>query len=99
MMKNKKVYEFVGKVSNKFQSKVYNKKSLWYGNIYYRLWLELEKNEFKEILAFKESLKKEIWIDIQKSYYSDKKYIFYAEPKISNYQVISYKLIDWKEIM
>jgi hypothetical protein len=47
----------------------------------------------KEILVFPGS---KVWPDIQGANYHGKKYLLYCSPKVSNYQIVSYQLIDWK---
>jgi len=102
-----KTHEWIGKITNREKAKVYNKKSSYYGNIYYRLTLELEKetdikewnlngfNKPLEILVFQDS---PVFRDIQEANYIDKRYWFICSPLISNYRIVSYQLVNWKEL-
>ena len=93
---NNKLYEFIGKIKGKHRKKVYSKKSDYCGNVYYRLQVELENNpKCKEILVFPEN---KIWQSIEETNYHGKKYLFFCSPKVSNYQIVSYQLVDWKEV-
>lgn len=95
-MENKKIYEFKGRVINKHSQRVYKKKSDYYNQIFYRLQVELENNpKLKEILVFQDS---KVLPEIKGSEYIDKRYLFYCSPKVVNYQIVSYKLVDWKEL-
>lgn len=95
-MENNKLYEFIGKISDKEVKKVYRKGSKYEGNIYYRLQVELEKEKLdKNILVFPES---KVWQDIKEANYHGKRYLFFCSPKVSNYQIVAYQLVDWKEL-
>lgn len=91
-----KQHELIGKILDKGKGKVYNKKSAYYGNTYLRLAVKLEnKKEVREILVFQDS---KVWQEIQRVDYLGKRYIFYCSALISNYQIVSYQLVDWKEL-
>lgn len=93
---NNKLYEFKGKVIGKHSQRVYNKRSDYYNQLFYRLQVELEnKPELKEILVFQGS---KVWKEIKGSEYVDKRHLFYCSPKIANYQIVSYQLVDWQEL-
>jgi len=95
-MENNKLYEFIGKIKGKESKKVYRKGSKYEGNVYHRLQVELENNpKWKEILVFQDS---KVWSDIQEANYHGKRYLFFCSPKVSNYQIVSYQLVDWKEL-
>ena len=95
-MTNNKIYEFIGKITSKEKEKVYNKKSPYYGNIYYRLAVELENNsELNEILVFQNG---KVWKDIKEANYIGKRYLFYCSSLVSNYRIVSYQLVDWKKL-
>ncbi|KLL03694.1 MAG: hypothetical protein MRERV_35c031 [Mycoplasmataceae bacterium RV_VA103A] len=58
--------------------------------------VELEdKPDLNEILVFQDS---KVLKEIKDSEYTDKRYLFYCSPKVVNYQIVSYKLLDWKEL-
>jgi hypothetical protein len=93
---NNKIYEFTGQILGKHKKKVYNKRSEYYLNTYYRLQVELKNNpKLKEILVFPES---KIWQNIEEAKYHGQRYLFYCSPKVSNYQIVAYQLVDWKEL-
>jgi len=95
-----KQHELIGKILDKEKGKVYNKKSSYYGNTYFRLSVKLENNpEWKEILVFENGLEnKQIWTDIKESNYLGKKYVFYCSALVGNYRIISYQLVNWKQL-
>ena len=94
-MENKKIYDLIGKIKDKKLDKVYNKKSEYYGNRYWRLKVNIEDEpEIKEILAFKENLEKEFWQAIEESKYIDQRYCFKVWRKPGAGQV--YQLVDWE---
>jgi hypothetical protein len=93
---NNKNYEFTGKITGKYNRKVYNKMSKHFRKTYFRLQVELEnQKEIKEILVFQDSKR---WKEIEKSQYVDRRYLFFCSPKVANYQIVSYQLVDWKEL-
>ena len=89
-------YEFTGRVIGKTKTKVYNKNSLYFNQFYYLLQVELEnRKEPKEILVFQGSKK---FKKVEKAEYVDKRYLFFCSPKVANYQIVSYQLVDWREL-
>ena len=95
-MTNRK--ELIGIIRNKKLDKVKNKKSEHYGNQYWRLTVEIESEEIKEILVFKEWLEQEsIWQEIEKWELKsdfDKRYLFKVQRKPGAGQ--TFRLIDWE---
>jgi len=97
-MANKK--ELVGKIKDKKLDEVRNKKSEYLGNKYWRLTVEIENEEIKEILVFKEWLEQEsIWEEIEqweaKEHFNNK-YLFKVQRKPGAGQF--FRLLDWEII-
>ena len=92
-MANKK--ELIGIIKDKKLDLVKNKKSEHLGNQYWRLAVEIENSEVKEILVFKEWLEQEtIWQEIEQRKYLDKKYLFKVQRKPGAGQF--FRLLDWE---
>jgi len=85
----KKTYEFIGKITGKFQDKVYQTKEL-----IYLLQVKLENNdEVKQFRAYETKTENSVWKKIIENEYIDKRYLFLCE-KIATV----YRLKNWKEL-
>jgi len=94
-MTNRK--ELIGVVKDRKLDKVKNRKSEHYGNQYWRLAVNIENEEIKEILVFKEWLEQEtIWQEIEQRKYLDRRYLFKVQRKPGAGQF--FRLIDWEII-
>jgi len=95
-MSNKK--ELIGIIKNKKLDQVRNKKSEHLGNQYWRLAVDLENSEIKEILVFKEWLeRKAVWQELEQwelRNYLDKRYLFTVQRKPGAGQF--FRLLDWE---
>jgi len=87
--------ELIGVIKDRKLDQVRNKKSKHLGNQYWRLTVNIENEEIKEILVFKEWLEQEtIWQEIEQLNYLDKRYLFKVQRKPGAGQF--FRLIDWK---
>lgn len=77
-----KLHELTGQITNKELSKVYNKKSPYYGNTCYKLQTLIENQKKEESLfVYPNLVSQEIFQTIQQSHYVDKRYLFFCEKK------------------
>lgn len=83
----KKIYEFIGKVSGKIQEKNYHTKELFYR---LSIW---ENKELDMISVYQRNVNEKIWKDVSEGNYYGKAYAFFCE-KVASY----FHLKDWKEI-
>ena len=90
--------ELIGKIIEKKPDQVRNKKSSHYGTNFWRLAVEIENEEIKEILVFECWLEnKEKWLTMEQlemKDFLDKKYLFEVQRKPGAGQV--YRLINWE---
>ena len=87
--------ELIGVIKDRKLDQVRNKKSEHLGNQYWRLTVEIENEEIKEILVFKEWLEQEtIWQEIEQRKYLDRRYLLKVQRKPGAGQF--FRLIDWK---
>lgn len=86
---NKKIHEFLGQVTGKFQDTLYDTKE----NIY-RLRVKLENNNSVDEFQVRKSLvENSVWEKVVNSDYIDKRYLFFCD-KITS----TYRLKNWKEL-
>ena len=75
-----KLHELTGQITNKELSKVYNKKSPYYGNSLHKLTITNQKKE-DFIFVYPNIVSPSILQTIEQSQYLDKKYLFFCEKK------------------
>ena len=87
-----KLHELTGQITNKELSKVYNKKSPYYGNIHHKLTITNQSKE-DSIFVYPNIVSPSILQTLKQSQYIDKKYLFFCEKKPKRWI-----LHDWKEL-
>ena len=86
--KESKVYNFLGKIVAKKEIREYVLKEN-----YFQLKIKTEENEIVEVSVFQRKVSNEIWNEIVKNEYVDKRYLFSCK-KLRNVL----HLTDWKKI-
>ena len=90
--------ELIGVIKDRKLDQVRNKKSKHLGNQYWRLTVEIENEEIKEILVFKEWLEQEtIWDELEKWDLKDflnKRFCFQVKRKPGAGQF--FRLLEWE---
>jgi hypothetical protein len=77
-----KLHGLTGKITNKELRKVYDKKSPYHGNTYYKLQILLDNKKKEESLFIYPNLvSPTIFQNIEKSQYIDKRYLFFCHKK------------------
>jgi len=96
--KKERLYEFSVFITAKKLERVYNKKSTYYGNQFWRLQVEIKDNDkTKEILVYKDFLKDlTIWNSIKDDSWLDKRYWMLCNRKPGSGRI--YRLINWREL-
>ena len=89
--------ELIGTIRDRKLDQVRNKKSEHFGNQYWRLAVNIENEEIRELLVFKDFLeKKTIWEEIGQRKYLDKRYLFKVQRKPGAGQF--FRLLEWEEL-
>ena len=96
--KKERLCEFLVFITTKKLECVYNKKSPYYRNQFWRLQVEIKDNDkTKEILVYKDFLRDlTIWKAIEDNSWLDKRYWMLCQRKPGAGQI--YRLINWKEL-
>lgn len=87
------LFELTGKIISKEPKKVYDKKSPYYLNTYFRLKVLTENQETHVFFVYPNLVSKVLWKTIQESQCIDKRYIFCLAKKKG--RLI---LHDWEEL-
>lgn len=96
--KKERLYEFSVFITAKKLERVYNKKSPYYQNEFWRLWVETKNNEqVKQILVYQDFLRDPaIWKAIENNHWLDRRYWMLCNRKPGAGRI--YRLVNWKEL-
>lgn len=77
-----KLHELTGQITNKELRKVYDKKSPYHGNTCYKVQALIENKKKEEnLFIYPNLVSLEIFQNIEKSQYIDKRYLFFCHKK------------------
>jgi hypothetical protein len=89
-----KLLERTGQITHKELKKVYDKRSVYYGNDHYRLTVNLEQlTRPTHLFVYQNVVSPRIWQTIHQSQYVDKRYLFFCEKRSRGFM-----LHNWREL-
>ncbi|WNE40578.1 MAG: hypothetical protein mread185_000035 [Mycoplasmataceae bacterium] len=97
--------ERTGQILSKEKRKVYDKKSEFYGNDYFKLEIALENKDREKILfVYANRVSKKIFETIEQSNYIDKRYLFFCEQRkrglvLNNWRELSFNFKKEENIL
>jgi hypothetical protein len=90
--------ELLGKIIHKEPRKVYDKKSPFHGNAYYKLKVLAENQETHTFFVYPNLVNSALWKALKENHYVDKRYLFYGAEKKRGFVLYRWEELRKKEV-